>query len=46
VIHISHWGDWSFVWGNKATKPPVGTGLVTNSRLFRKLYYQIMPGET
>jgi len=26
VIHISHWGDWSFVWGDKATKSPRGNG--------------------
>jgi len=24
VIHISHWGDWSFVWGDKATISPRG----------------------
>jgi len=29
--------------GSKPTKDPVATGLVTNRRLFRKLYYQIMP---
>jgi len=46
VFHFSHWGDWSFVCGAKPTKAPVAPGLVTNSRLFRKLHYQTMPGRT
>jgi len=29
-------------WGAKPTKAPVATELVTNRRLFRKLYYQTM----
>jgi len=32
--------------GVKPTKAPVPTGLVTNRRLFRKLYYQTMPAVT
>jgi len=45
IYSVSHFtlGDWSFVCGAKPTKPPVATGLVANSRLFQKLYYQTMP---
>jgi len=44
VIHIS---EIEVLFGGiRPSKPPVPTGLVTNSRLFRTLYYQTMPGET
>jgi len=32
--------------GAKLTKTPVAMGLVTNRRLFRKLYHQTMPAGT
>jgi len=32
--------------GDKPAKAPVATGLVTNRRLFRKLYYHTMPAVT
>jgi len=40
------WGTLGFFWGAKPTKAPVTMGLVTNRRLFRKLYDQTMPGGT
>jgi len=46
VFHIPIVGDLKLFWGAKPTKAPVATGLVTNRRLFRKLYYQTMPAGT
>jgi len=44
VFHISNWGFGALFVVVKPTKPPVATGLVTNRRLFWKLYYQTIPG--
>jgi len=46
VFHISILGDLLLFCGAKTTKATVETGLVTNRRLFRKLYYQTMPAVT
>jgi len=42
-VSYFNFGGLGACWGAKPTKAPVVTGLVTNRRLFRKLYYQTMP---
>jgi len=53
ILHKIHWvivfhigGLGALFGGLTSTKAPMATGLVTNRRLFRRLYYPNMPGET
>ena len=45
-VSYFNFGGLVFFEGSKPTKTPVATGLVTNRRLFRKLYYQTIPAGT
>ena len=45
-VSYFNFGGFVAFWWAKRTKAPVATGLVTNRRLFRKLYYQTMPAGT
>jgi len=43
---VFHKGLWALLVRPSSPKPPMAMVLVTNRRVFRKLYYQIMPGGT
>jgi len=45
-VSYFNFGRFTAFWGAEPTKAPVATGLITNRRLFRKLYYQTMPAGT
>jgi len=46
VFQISILGLGALFGEAKSTKVPMATGMVTNKRLFRNLYYQTMAGGT